>query len=649
MNNQVSSFLELPAIFTHVPESQPIALSAYYPRFAAYYPNCELQTKRWVVRNIRPDWRIFDVGANIGYYSVLFGRFASEGHVVAFEPTETVHLAARNLSINAVTNVELTQVALGATAGDRVEPIFRIWGEPAESGEYHFSTVDLEMSRRGWRRLDLLKIDVDSFDLEVLKGSVGTLDRFNPYILVELNHALAERGESVASALDWLAGQGYGEALALDRENFVLRRGDDGPPVSRTQIEIRFDLEPVYLIEELEQTDAPAARIVGPPKQTSTGALFRDAERLTVDGPSWTYAAVWSVAPLARGPAIVEFRVKVSRADIGILCVADGLTEVLGQEEIVHPGDETVVRMSLPAVERLAAVIIRKGPHILGPAEVYFSTPKIWQAQARKASRLPLSLDPKVSSVAFLRTAQAFAGPFDFSPSDILDIVESHDLAARLRLPGAFRPPRAIVDAPLTQFRMETDDATILRQVYRAFRPKRHLEFGTWEGFGTRICAENCEARIWTINLPEGERDENGAPAYADATGITDTGDRIGWLYREAGYAERVVQILADSRVYDWRGFESGFFDTILIDGGHTEGCVASDTEVALNLARRGGLVIWHDFCPDPDVLRDRKAAQGVARALLANWTRVRLHLSDIFWVRPSWLLIGVRNERPVA
>ena len=379
--------LSLPRIYTLVPEAEPIALDAYYPRFKSYYPKCELQTKRWAVRNIQPDWRIFDVGANIGYYSVLFARCAFDGQVVAFEPTDTIRLAARNLSANAVTNVDLARVALGGAAGVRVEPIFRIWGEPPESREYHFSTVDLEMSRRGWRRLDLLKIDVDSFDLEVLKGSVATLDRYNPYILVELNHALAERGESVASALDWLAGQGYREALALDRENFVLRRNDQGPPVSRAQIEIRFDLEPVYMIEEFERTDALAARLAGPQVETPGS----QAERLTVDGPAWAYASVWPVEPLATGPAIVEFAITVSQSDVGILCVPEGLAEVLGQETILDPGDETVVRIFLPQVERLAAVVIRKGPHIAGPAEVSFAKPQIWQAQAREASRLPFA------------------------------------------------------------------------------------------------------------------------------------------------------------------------------------------------------------------------------------------------------------------
>ncbi len=637
--------LTLPRIFTFVPEAQPVALDAYYPKFKTYYPRCELQTKRWAVRNIRPDWNIFDVGANIGYYSALFGRCAHLGRVVAFEPTETIDFAERNLQANAVTNVELARVALAAVAGLRTEPIFRIWGEPAERKVYDFSTVDLEMVKRGWERLDLLKIDVDSFDLEVLKGAVRTMDKHNPYVLVELNHALAERGEGVGSALDWLAAHGYDEALALDHENFLLRRVDGLPPVSRTGIEVRFDLEPVYLTEELEVTDTPAARVSGAPAAGQSGQFAADKEQLTVNGAAWSYAGLWPVHPLSIGPAIVEFRVRVSGADVGVLCVDESLSEVLGQEAIVSPGEETVVRILLPETERLSTIVIRKGPHIAAPAEVLFTTPQIWQAQEREISRRPLSLDPGRSSVAIAQVVPAFPAQFGDLPPDHLDIVESHELGARLGLQGAFRPPRAIVDVPLTQFRMETDDAIILKQLYRAFRPKRHLEFGTWEGFGVRLCAENCDADIWTVNLPDGERDERELPLYQDARGVSDAGKFIGRLYREAGYEERVTQILADSRNYHWDQFRPGYFDTVLIDGGHTEDCVASDSDVALQLTRVGGLVIWHDFCPDPEVLRDQKAAQGVAAAILTNWARLRPHLSDVFWVRPSWLLIGVRNE----
>jgi FkbM family methyltransferase len=196
------------AIYTLVPEHDPIELVAHYPEFADYYPACELQTKRWFVENVCRDWIIFDVGANIGYYSILFARLAPKGSVYAFEPTSTIDLLRKNLCWHRVENVRTLQVALGAASGHIEEDIYRIWGQPAERMHYEFATVDDIMARLDLSRLDCIKIDVDSFDFEVLQGAERTLERLNPWIVIELNHALAKRNHSLAEALEWLAARG---------------------------------------------------------------------------------------------------------------------------------------------------------------------------------------------------------------------------------------------------------------------------------------------------------------------------------------------------------------------------------------------------------------------------------------------------------
>ena len=86
------------------------------------------------------------------------------------------------------------------------------------------------MAAQGGTRLDCLKIDVDSFDFEVLMGAEKTLQRFDPWLVVELNHALGVRGYSNMAALDWLLARGYRTSLVLDYDNFVLRRGEPAVP-----------------------------------------------------------------------------------------------------------------------------------------------------------------------------------------------------------------------------------------------------------------------------------------------------------------------------------------------------------------------------------------------------------------------------------
>jgi predicted O-methyltransferase YrrM len=230
-------------------------------------------------------------------------------------------------------------------------------------------------------------------------------------------------------------------------------------------------------------------------------------------------------------------------------------------------------------------------------------------------------------------------------------------------------PSRAIATdrrKSLRAWTMETDDAPILAYLYRNHQPKRHLEFGTWEGFGATLCAAHSDAEIWTLNLPDGERTADGMPVYSRAReGIdelpegavpiagdrqdggsfqTDAGAFVGWRYRKAGFAHRVHQILVDTRIWDTSAFAAGFFDSVLIDGGHQMDVVTSDTDKALPLLRSGGLMLWHDFGPADGPMADAAATRGVVAAIHQNWRRWSTQFATLFWIRPSYLLLGVKR-----
>jgi predicted O-methyltransferase YrrM len=241
-----------------------------------------------------------------------------------------------------------------------------------------------------------------------------------------------------------------------------------------------------------------------------------------------------------------------------------------------------------------------------------------------------------------------------------LEVVAVGELHERLGLATPLVYPQASMYKSMSDWKMEVDDAPILRYLYHHKKPTRHLEFGTWEGTGACYCLEECDAHVWTINLPEGER-VDGQPIYystpaqipdgAVPTEVrgepvyqTDAGTFIGQHYRNAGYSDRVTQIYCDSRKWDTSAFSSGFFDTVLIDGGHSEEVVLSDTHKALSVVRPGGLILWHDFCPDPSVFSAMPSVVGVVGALSRHWPDIARQLRQAFWIRPSFLLAGVRS-----
>lgn len=212
-------------IVTRVPGHRDVELVCYYDQFLGYYENCEPETKRWFVEHARANWTILDCGANIGYYSILFSRLCPDGRVYAFEPTETAEMLRGNLRhCTAQDNVEVVRCALGAKSGEFEDSIFRVWGEAPERRRYPFTTIDAFVAQRGLA-VDAIKIDVDSFDLEVLKGARQTLLEQDPFVMVELNHALSQRQQSVPQAFEFMVDLGYRACEAYDYDNFLFKRG----------------------------------------------------------------------------------------------------------------------------------------------------------------------------------------------------------------------------------------------------------------------------------------------------------------------------------------------------------------------------------------------------------------------------------------
>jgi radical SAM superfamily enzyme YgiQ (UPF0313 family)/tetratricopeptide (TPR) repeat protein len=212
------------------------------------------------------------------------------------------------------------------------------------------------------------------------------------------------------------------------------------------------------------------------------------------------------------------------------------------------------------------------------------------------------------------------------------------------------------------EWQMEIDDAPIFRYIYRNHKPRRHLEFGTWQGNGTVYCLEECNASVWTINLPFGENRDDESAAYghyenelqtlkewAEKIGLdnkdsykTDSIGFIGRQYLERQLGKRVCQIYCDSRDWDISNYPADYFDSVLIDGGHTKEIVLNDTVKALHLTRSGGIILWHDFCPP--MIKKNENVRGVVHAIMDEFDGLKSIMSKMFWIYPSMILCGIKK-----
>jgi chromosome segregation ATPase len=253
-----------------------------------------------------------------------------------------------------------------------------------------------------------------------------------------------------------------------------------------------------------------------------------------------------------------------------------------------------------------------------------------------------------------------------------ISVIPLPDLPGRLGFSEPISHPQIPLVKSFVDWKMEEDDSPIFRYIYRNSPIHRHLEFGTWQGMGVLYCLEETDATVWTINLLEGEESVSGDWAYSQTFDASDSVpvssnsktfldemDRpiiwhqtdaygfIGRLYKEKNLGSRVCQIYCDSREWDISQFPSGFFDSALIDGGHTEEIVISDTRKALRLVRPGGIIMWHDFCPVEEVIESCSSTRGVFNAIYHHQAEIAAKLQDFFWIKPSWILAGIVAESP--
>ncbi|HZW86478.1 MAG TPA: FkbM family methyltransferase [Gallionella sp.] len=142
---------------------------------------------------------VFDVGANIGCTSILFGERCRK--VYSFEPSPTTfEFLQRNLVNAGLDNVVPMNVGLGSYACESeltFAPSNRSGGfvsDKTQAGLGHttekikIERADDVANRIDLPTLDFIKIDVEGFEKSVIEGAREIIDTYKPVVVLELNH-----------------------------------------------------------------------------------------------------------------------------------------------------------------------------------------------------------------------------------------------------------------------------------------------------------------------------------------------------------------------------------------------------------------------------------------------------------------------------
>ncbi len=165
-----------------------------------------------------------DIGANIGYFTILMAKTAISGRVYAFEPIPlNASLLRASVELNELDNVEIIESAVGATDGqttlsqstDGAYSSIRNTARKAVERLIHvpITTLDTFVRERSLYSIDVLKVDVEGAEGLVLMGSQELLrdrKRKPRVILMELfDENLSSYDTSASALIDIIQGFGY--------------------------------------------------------------------------------------------------------------------------------------------------------------------------------------------------------------------------------------------------------------------------------------------------------------------------------------------------------------------------------------------------------------------------------------------------------
>jgi FkbM family methyltransferase len=189
----------------------------------------ELEHKAMLERIVEPGMRIFDIGANIGYYAIMESQLVGpSGQVVAIEPSPgNVALLQRNLEQNAISNVVVREGAISDEEGKREFHLstqsnlntFHDIGSGAvhlagESIPVEVNTVPALAEEFG--PPDVMRMDVEGHEVEVIRGLLDAVEAgtMRPRIIFETHLSRYTAEHSFEPVLRRLFAAGYEVSLA---------------------------------------------------------------------------------------------------------------------------------------------------------------------------------------------------------------------------------------------------------------------------------------------------------------------------------------------------------------------------------------------------------------------------------------------------
>ncbi len=168
---------------------------------------------------------IYDVGAFHGILTLFFASRCSR--VISYEPNEINHARLiENIRLNNLCNIEVRQFGVGARPGSgtlHYAPEMAGGGTLDASAigpvsqRVEVTTLDHDIAASGLPAPDLIKIDIEGWELEALEGARETLAKYHPALFLEMHGETPREKHRKASAIvAFLCDAGYTDIVHVE-------------------------------------------------------------------------------------------------------------------------------------------------------------------------------------------------------------------------------------------------------------------------------------------------------------------------------------------------------------------------------------------------------------------------------------------------
>jgi FkbM family methyltransferase len=159
----------------------------------------EYDKQQVICRTVRPNSVFYDIGANVGFYSLLASKLVKCGKVFAFEPLpRNLRYLRRHLELNRTANADVFPLAISDVVGTSFfqEEETGYMGKLSTDGGQTVPTTTLDalVFEQGFAPPDYIKMDIEGAELNALQGAAHCFEQYRPTLFLATHGGAVHRG-----------------------------------------------------------------------------------------------------------------------------------------------------------------------------------------------------------------------------------------------------------------------------------------------------------------------------------------------------------------------------------------------------------------------------------------------------------------------